>query len=87
VVTQVDGQVIDQALRLLGCAPRSSEQTIEVRSQHRASVIQREERIEDKLLQLPLPGDRSPGTRIGDVTDPLEVSSDELRVVRILVGL
>jgi len=86
VITDVDRKVIDEPLNGFRRAPGSSEQTIEICSQHRARVVQRKKRIKSDFLKLPLTCDTTFATLLSAVRGVFEVALQMSRVVRIFVG-
>ena len=75
----------ERGARSFGAAPGLTEHAIHVRSDHRAGVIERKERIEPDLLKLPLSGNRTALTFVGFMDCEWKMSSDRFWVVRILI--
>lgn len=82
----VNHQVGLEPIPSLRRAPSSPEKSIDVRSQHRARVIEAENRIKTEPLELPLSGDRTPPPENRFMPGRREESSNITGIVRIRIG-
>ena len=85
MIPDIDRQVIDQTLLGLRGTPGFAEQSVEIRTKHRAGMIERKERVEEGLLELALPGDAGAATGCGSMTCLGMMSPEVPRVMRIFI--
>ncbi len=85
MVPHVKGQMVDQAFLLLGRAPGSAEEAVQVCPKHRAGMVEREQRIKPDFFQLPLSYDASTTSGRRSVSGLGMMLKQISGVVRILV--
>lgn len=86
VILKIEPEVVDEPLWLFRGRPGFPNQPIQICPEHGAGVVEGEEGIEPELLELPLTGDRPPGSGVSDVVHRSKMLSDKSRVVRVLIG-
>ena len=85
MVADVERQVIDQPLPGLCGAPGPSEQPVQVRPQHGAGVVEREQGIKNELLKLPLTCNAAPAAGSPQMSGLGMMALQVSRVMRIVV--
>jgi hypothetical protein len=81
----VDREVVDESLLGFRRTPGSSKEAIEIRPEHRAGVIEREERIKADPLELTLTGNTAAAAGSGVMVSARMMEFEVAWIMRIFI--